>query len=66
MSFDEDEECIIQKLYKDFDLCIDTDLLGDYFMHDPLYVIMSPTFPKIDWVNEWLLRNHDYVGAMLS
>lgn len=45
------------EFYKDHDIIIETDLLGDFYAHDPLCIFFSPSFTTVPSVNSWMSLN---------
>lgn len=61
-----DREQVLIDFYNKFDICTETDLLGGYFMHDPLCVFESPTFPIFSQLEDWVFNNLGRLEKLLS
>lgn len=60
------EEQVVANFYKEYDIVLDTDLFGHYFIHDPLYIIESPTFPYPSQIEDWIIKNIKDLERRLS
>lgn len=59
-------EQVLIDFYNKYDICTETDLFGAYYMHDPLLMFQSPTFPQFSQLENWMFNNIGRLEEILS